>query len=141
MFQLVAFKIHAIIKTVYCFRWLRRTFTGSSHWEVFFEINLNQKTLKLCTFWLHWKYWCRSTIRKHAVLWNKHLLTNLMKISLSYFMILVSFYTPWNTAENQKFLYVFKSHRRRSLAKNGLRVIQSSITYQGRKQLFETYRT
>ena len=72
MFQLVAFKIHAIIKTVYCFNWLPWTFTGSSHWEVFLEINLIQKTLKFYTSWVHWKNQCRSTVRKHALLWNKH---------------------------------------------------------------------
>ena len=41
-------------------------------WEVFFEINLNQKTLKFYTSWVHWKNQCRSTVRKHALLWNKH---------------------------------------------------------------------
>ena len=71
MFQLVVFKIHAIIKTAYCLSWLPWTSTGSSHWEVFFEINLYQKTPKFYTSWVHWKNQCRSTVRKHALLWNK----------------------------------------------------------------------
>ena len=72
MFQLVAFKIYSLIKTVHCFNWLPWTSTGSSYWEVFLEINLNQKPLKLYTSWVHWKNQCRSTIGKHALLWNKH---------------------------------------------------------------------
>ena len=71
MFQLVVFKIYAIIKTVHCFNWLPWTFTGSSHWEVFIEINWIQKTLKF-TSWVHWKNQCRSTVRKYALLCNKH---------------------------------------------------------------------
>ena len=72
MFQLVVFKIYTIIKTVYCFSWLPWTFTGSSHWEVFLEISLIQKTLKFYTSWVHWKNHCRLTVRKLALLWNKH---------------------------------------------------------------------
>ena len=72
MFQLLVFKIYAIIKTVYCFNWLPWTFTGSSHWEVFLEINLIQKKLKFYTSWVHRKNQCRSTVRKQALLWNKH---------------------------------------------------------------------
>ena len=72
MFQLVVFKIYAILKTVYSFSWLPWTFSGSCHWEVFLEINLIQKTLKIFTSWVHWKNQCRSTVRKHALLWNKH---------------------------------------------------------------------
>ena len=71
-FQLVVFKIHAVINTAYCFNWLPWTSTRSSHWEVFLEINLNQKTLKFYTSWVHWKNQCRSTVRKHTLLWNKH---------------------------------------------------------------------
>ena len=48
------------------------TFTCSRHWEVFLEINLIQKTSKFCTSWVHWKNQCRSSVRKHALLWNKH---------------------------------------------------------------------
>ena len=59
-------------KKVYCLNWLPWTSTRSSHLEVFLEINLNQKTLKLFTSWMHWKSQCRSTIRKCALLWNKH---------------------------------------------------------------------
>ena len=70
MLWLVAFKIHAIKKTAYCFNWLLWTFT--SHWEVFLEINLNQKILRFYTSSVNWKNQCRSTVRKHALLWNKH---------------------------------------------------------------------
>ena len=72
MFQLILFKIYAVIKTVYCFNWMPLTFVGISHWEVFLEINLIKKTLKFYTSWVHWKNQCRSTVRKHALLWNKH---------------------------------------------------------------------
>ena len=61
-----------MIKTVYCFNWLPRTFTGGSHWEVFLEIKLIQKASKFSTFWVHWKNQCRSKVRKYALLWNKH---------------------------------------------------------------------
>ena len=70
MFQLVVFKIYAIIKTS-CFNWLPWTSTGNSQCEVFLEIKLNQKILKFYTSWVHWKNQCRSVIRKHALLWNK----------------------------------------------------------------------
>ena len=72
MFQLVVFKINAIMKTVYSFNWLPRTFTGSSHWEVFLEINLIQKTLKFFPSWVHWKNQCRLTVRNQALSGNKH---------------------------------------------------------------------
>ena len=47
LFQLVAFKIYAAVKTfvsIGCHEHLPEAVT-----EVFFEISLNQKTLKLCT--------------------------------------------------------------------------------------------
>ena len=71
MFQQVTFKICVII-TVYCINWLPWTSTGSSDWEVFLEMNLTQKTLQIYTPKMHWKNQCRSTIRKHALLWDKH---------------------------------------------------------------------
>ena len=72
MFQLVVCKIDAIMKIVYCFNWLPWISTGRSHWKVFLDTNLNQKTLTLYTSWMHWKKQCRSTVKKHALLWNKH---------------------------------------------------------------------
>ena len=69
MFQLVAFKIHAIIKTIYCFNWLQWTSTLEATDQL---INLNQKILRFDTSWVHWKNQCRLTVRKHALLWNKH---------------------------------------------------------------------
>ena len=57
-------KTHAIIKTAYYFNWLPWISTGSSHWEVFVEINLNQKTLKFYTSWVHWKNQCRLTVSR-----------------------------------------------------------------------------
>ena len=59
---------YMLTKKVYCFNLLPWTFTDSSHWEVFFEINLIKKTLKFYTFWVHWKNQCRSIVRKHALL-------------------------------------------------------------------------
>ena len=72
LFQLVAFKIVAIMKTVYWFSWLPWTSTGSSYWEMFLEIDLNQKTFTFYTSWVHWKILCRSAVTKHALLWNKY---------------------------------------------------------------------
>ena len=37
LFQLVAFKIYAIMKRVYCFHWLPWASSGSSHWWVFLK--------------------------------------------------------------------------------------------------------
>ena len=72
--------------------------------ELFLEVGLNHESLKLYTFWVHWKKQCRTTISKHlcygASLNINILLTYLLKISLTHFMELVfSFYTPWNTSE------------------------------------------
>ena len=72
LFLMVAFKIYAIIKRIYWFNGLPWTFTRSSHCEVFPEINLNQKRFNLYTSWVLWENQCILTIRKHALLWNKH---------------------------------------------------------------------
>ena len=59
-------------------------------------------------------------------LWNKHiniLLTYLLKKSLTHFMALTSFYSPWNTSEKQRFPDVFRGHRRRPVPWNWLRLI------------------
>ena len=48
------------------------TSAGRSYWEVFCEINSNQKTLKIYTSWAHWEKQCRSTKREHLLLWIKH---------------------------------------------------------------------
>ena len=94
MLRLVVFQIHAIIKTA-CFNWLPWRSTRSSHWEVFLEINLNQKTLKFYTSWVHWKNQCRSTVRKHALLRNKHEYQHSADIVVTHFMALAFFYTSW----------------------------------------------
>ena len=130
MFKLVAFKIHAILKRA-CFNWLPWTSTGSSHCEMFLEINLNQKALKFFTSWMHWKNQCKSTLRKHAVMEQALMstLAYLLKISSTHFMTLKFFYTSWNTSEtswntseNQMFPDLFKGHWRRPVPWNGLRV-------------------
>ena len=64
-------KMYAIIKTVYFFDWMPWTSTRSSQWQVFLEINLNKILLKLYTSWVHRKNQCRSTVKKHALLWGK----------------------------------------------------------------------
>ena len=56
-------EIYTMIKAVYYFNWLPWTFTRS---------NLNQKILKFYMWWVHQKNQCRSTVKKHALLWNKH---------------------------------------------------------------------
>ena len=133
MFQLVVFKIYAIIKTVYCFNWLPWIFTGSSHREVFLEINLIQKTLKFYTSWVHWKNQCRSTVRKNDLLWNKHEYQHsadiFVKNIFNHLLALVFFYTFRNTSEKLKFPDVFREHWKRAVPWNWLRVIYYSVTY------------
>ena len=85
------------------------TVTGSSQWDVFLEINLIQKTLTFYTSWVYWKNQCRSTVRTHPLLWNKHEYQHsgeryLLKISLTHFLALAFLYTFWNISENQGFL-------------------------------------
>ena len=127
LFQLVPFKIYTIMKTVSCFIWLPWASTRSSHWDVFLEINLNQKILKLYSIWVHWKNQCRLTIRKHALLWNKHeyqhSADDLLKISLTHFLALESFYTLLNTSENQSFPDLVRRHREKPVPWNRLKVI------------------
>ena len=98
-----------VIKSVYRFNWLPWTSTRSSHWKILLEINLNQKTFKLYTFWVHWKNLCRSIIRSMSS-YGTSMNINiplLFEISLTHSMTLVSFYTPWNTSEDQRFPHVF----------------------------------
>ena len=54
LFQMIAFKIYAVIKIVYTSILLSWTSAGNIQWEVFLEINLSQKTLKLYTYWVYW---------------------------------------------------------------------------------------
>ena len=87
-----------------------------SHWEVFLEINLNEKTLRFYTSWVLGKNQCRSTVRKYALLWNKHKNQQydiFIKNIFNPFMVLVSFCTSWNTSENQRFPDVFRRHWKR----------------------------
>ena len=59
--------------------------------------------MKFYTPKVHWKNQCRSTIRKHSLLWNKqkyqHPNDIFVKNVFTHFMALVSFYTTWNTLE------------------------------------------
>ena len=96
LFQLVTFKIYAI-KTVYCLNWLWRTSVRSSYWELFLEINLNQKILELYIEYIEVPMQMTKWNRKHTLLWNKHEYSHsadkfVLKISLTHFMELVSFY-------------------------------------------------
>ena len=82
---------------------------------------------KLYTSGVYWKNQSKFTIRKHALLWNKHeyiiiLLILLLKIPLlTHSLALVSFCNPWNTSENEMFP-VFRWHRKKPVAWNGLQV-------------------
>ena len=94
MFQLVAFKLYAIMKRVYCFNLLPRTSTGSGHREMFLEINLNQKTYLLSV--LEGPVQIDYSMLQYGTSMNINiLLTYLLKISLTHFRALVSFYSPW----------------------------------------------
>ena len=55
--------------------------------------------------------------------------TYLWRISLTYFIALVFFYTPWNASESQRFPDIFSGHLNRPMPWNGLRVIYPSGTY------------
>ena len=133
MFELVALKIYAIIKTAYWFNWLPLTSTGSSYWEVFLDLNLNQKTLKFYTSWLHWKNQCRSTVRKHARLWSKHQYQHsadiFVKNIFNPFPGIVVFLCILPEKQNQRFPDVFRGHWKRPVLWNGLRVIWYQVLY------------
>ena len=99
------------------------------------------ESIKIFTSWVHWKNLYRSTIRKHALLWNKHEYQHsadvLLKICLSHFMALVFFYISWNTSENQKFLDVFKGHRKTLVPGNVLsRVSHKCVEHGGGPSMF-----
>ena len=112
---MVAFKIYAIIKRIYWFNGLPWTFTRSSHCEVFPEINLNQKRFNLYTSWVLWENQCILTIRKHALLWNKHEYQHSVDMLKTFWIyeqfvfdfvldVLIVVYTPrivWLTFTNQ----------------------------------------
>ena len=124
LFQMVAFKIYAIIKRIYWFNGLPWTFTRSSHCEVFPEINLNQKRFNLYTSWVHWENQCILTIRKHALLWNKHEYQHCVDIFVK--NILKPFHGTGlflYSLRYQRFSDVFRGHRRRRKPWNKLRVI------------------
>ena len=53
-------------------------------------------------------------------------LSHLLKMSISWHWFV---FTPWNTSENQGFPDVFSGQRKRSVPWNGLRAIESSVTY------------
>ena len=57
-----------------------------------------------------------------------NLLTYLLKIYLTYFMALFSFYTIWNTSENQRFPDVFRVHGKWPVPWKGLRIIYFPVT-------------
>ena len=67
---------------------------------------------------------CHGTGRKINIL-----RTYLWKISLTYFMSLVFFYTLWNASESRRFPDVFRGHLKRPMPWNGLRAIYYSGTY------------
>ena len=48
------------------------------------------------------------------------LLIYLLKVSLNCFMVLVFFYTPWNTSKDQRFSDVFRVHKKRLVPWSGL---------------------
>ena len=119
LFQLVAFKIHA---SHGCHEHLPEPVTERCSLK-----QRKQKTLNFYTSWVQWKDQCRSTLRKHALLWNKHeyhTLTYFLEITLNHFMALVVlFYTSWNISENLRLPEVFRRHWKRSVLWNGWRVI------------------
>ena len=132
MFHLVAFQVYAIAKIVYYFNLLSWTSTGSSHRGVPWNQLKVRKNWNFIISWVHWMKQCRSIIRKHALLWNNHeyqhsALTYLLKTSLTHFMALVTFSTPWNT-ENQRFFNAFREHRKRPLSWNVLIFLTHSMT-------------
>ena len=120
-FKLLPLKIYAIIKTVYCFNWLPWKSTRSSHWEVFLEINFNQK---------HWNFIPLVCIKRtsadlpeermlcYGTSMNINiLLTCLLKTCLTHFMAMVFYYTSWNTSETQRFPDDFRGHWKTSAMK------------------------
>ena len=84
------------------------TSTRSNHWEVFLEINFNQKTLKFYTSLLVFIERTSSDRLQESMLccgtsMNINiLLTYFLKTSLTHFMAMVFYYTSWNTLETQE---------------------------------------
>ena len=111
-FQVGTFKIYAIANRssllLLLLQWIS---TWSILRQVFLEVNLNKKTLKLYTSWKCWKNQCRSIMLYYGTSMNINILVKyLLNISLIQFVALVSFYTPWNVSENQGFPDVFRGH-------------------------------
>ena len=123
MFQLVAFKIYAIIKKV-CFNLLSWTSTGGSRWEVFLETNLNQKTLDfICLEYIErassaqlLKACCYGTSILVKNIFNPFCGTS---FSLYYLKYLRKLKVSW----------CFQGHRKRPVSLNRLKVILSWLTY------------
>ena len=82
---------------------------------------------------MHWKNQCRSTIRKHALLWNKYEFQHCAGIFVN------NIFNPFHGTglflyslkciKNQMFSEVLRGHRNRSVPWNALRVIKSSVIY------------
>ena len=96
LFRLVAFKKYAIIETVYCFNLLPWKSARNSHWDMFLEINLNQKRLKLYTYWVRWKKQYKLAIRKHALLWNTHEYLNIWISEYSDSILVKNSFNPFH---------------------------------------------
>ena len=76
--------------------------TWMSHKGVFWN-QLKSENIESSYLLSNWKNQCRLTIKKHALLWNKHEHQFSADIWENPFHDIVSFYTPWNTSENQSF--------------------------------------
>ena len=88
LFQLVAFKIYSVIKKVYCI------------------VSIG------CLVHLLGAVTERCSLKFQTSLNMDILMKYLLKISLTHFIALVSFYTPRNKSENQRFPDVFMRHRK-----------------------------
>ena len=104
------------LSTGCCFDWLPWTSTGSSHREMFLEINLNQETLKLYTYWVCWKNQGRSNISRFALYGTSILLNNFLKKIFNSFDGTSLFLYSMNTSKNQRFPDVFRDHRKRPVS-------------------------
>ena len=113
-----------IIKTVYCFSCLPWTSVRSIYWDMFLEIKVHQKTLKLYTSWVYWKDQWRS--KKSMLCYGRSMDINifwtyLLKISLTYFMPIVFSMFPkihhvsW--CFQLRFPDIFGGHKNRSVPK------------------------
>ena len=125
------FKTYAIIKKFICFNWLPISQNENSLLFQLITMNIYQNLLHQ----LIRKHWNLMSALKEPLQIDYNTACSFMeqvsvsifcyfvKILLTHFIALFSFYTSWNTSENKRFPDVFKGHWKGIVPWNSLRVI------------------